>query len=511
MTQGLPATPPPLVRAYLHSDPLLQPLYAHSPNQTDWAAAMQAVDNQPLDRPRLVYALREQMASRTTFQPLADAVEALLQPHTYAIVTGQQAGLAGGPLYTWYKAITAIKWSRTLQHQYPQSRFVPVFWVAGEDHDAEEIDHCWLNFFDKKPYKGSINGPVGRHRTVADMLPEIPEVYRQYWQQTPTWGQAFAQLLHDLLGPQGLVVLDADSRLLKEAFVPHMQAELSEGKAAHALKHTTEVLSALGYRPQLHIRDCNLFYQQEGLRERLETAPDGYRLADSGALLSTAAVEQLLHESPEALSPNAAMRPLYQQTILPCVAYIGGYGEMAYWLQLKGMFDAYGLPYPVLLPRLQALALPAEVRAQLGALQLDVPELLMPPERLRQLLLPRVWDPEPLNQHLTAIALHYSQAADLLSDVAQGQERTAHSGEKKYVQWARRLQHQVAKEVLKADPVYQQALRLQRRLQPAGLVQERVLCMAALGGNPQQRVQEMMAQLSLSAEKVQFWHPDSVS
>jgi uncharacterized protein YllA (UPF0747 family) len=496
---------PPLVRAYLDAAPQLAGFYSQAPRTANWPALMQAAQLDATGRQRLVQVLRAQHTGAPA--PVQQQIDSLLLPTTFTLTTGQQAGLAGGPLYTWYKAISTLKWAQQLNSQYPDYHVVPLFWVASEDHDADEVNHYWHGYHDRRSYGGHIQGPVGRHHTVAALLPDMPAVWKQYWQEQPTWGQAFRHLLQDLLGPYGMLVLDTDDRQLKEAFAPIMRAELLDGAAAQPLQQQTEALQALGYHPQLHIRPLNLFYQQPGLRSRLERQGDTFRLVETGQRLSRTDLERLLAETPEALSPNAALRPLYQQCILPNLAYIGGNAELAYWLQLRPMFDQFGIAYPLLLPRLQALAILPAQQEQLRLLGLGLQEVLLPLHQLRQLLLPAVYNTEALHDQLNQMALQYEALDKLVAGT--GQDKTVASAQRRFVQWARRLQARVGQQQLQGYAPYHQARRLQDQIQPAGLTQERVLALPALGGNPHERIAQMMQALVPSAEKMQIWEPQA--
>jgi uncharacterized protein YllA (UPF0747 family) len=229
-----------------------------------------------------------------------------------------------------YKLVSTINLARALQAAYPSQRFIPVYWMATEDHDFEEINHFFA-FGTKYEWNTTQKGAVGRFN-LSD-FPHIPfrnELFDKAYSEGKTLSEAVRMYMHALFGTQGLVCLDADDTRLKSLFAPIMEADLNQQVHEPIVRATTEKLEALGYKTQVSARPVNLFELTENDRIRLETG-------DSVDIKKA--------------SPNVILRPLYQETILPNLAYIGGPAEVAYWLQLKGIFDLHQVPFPILLPR----------------------------------------------------------------------------------------------------------------------------------------------------------------
>jgi uncharacterized protein YllA (UPF0747 family) len=202
--------------------------------------------------------------------------------------------------------------------------------MATEDHDFEEINHFFA-FGTKYEWTTSQKGAVGRFN-LSD-FPRIPlrnEIFDKAYSEGKTLSEAVRIYMHALLGTEGLVCLDADDARLKSLFAPMMEADLNQQVHEPIVRATTEKLEALGYKTQVAARPVNIFRLTENDRIRLEKG-DSVEMADA--------------------SPNVILRPLYQEVILPNLAYIGGPAEVAYWLQLKGIFDLHQIPFPILLPR----------------------------------------------------------------------------------------------------------------------------------------------------------------
>ncbi len=354
---------------YLAGAGALRPLYAHPPTDAGLAAALEARRAAPgPDRAALVGALVRQYAGLPATPAVHEAIQALSDGSTFTVCTAHQPLLAGGPRYFAYKIIHAIRLAQHLAQQHPEARFVPVLYVGSEDHDLEEIglfryggqEYRW----DGAGQTGAVGrmaptgidkilerlftvlGPPGRHTDA------LRAVLGAAYTDQPTVAGATRALVNYLFGAYGLVALDGDDPGLKQLFIPVMEEELLHGGAEALVAKAEAVLQAGGYAPQAHPRSINLFYLTEASRVRIERAGDGWTTADNTPRWAdSAALLEELHAHPERFSPNVVLRPVYQETILPNVAFIGGGGEVAYWLQLKRVFDAASVPYPALVLR----------------------------------------------------------------------------------------------------------------------------------------------------------------
>jgi uncharacterized protein YllA (UPF0747 family) len=316
-----------LLLDYLAEKPELKAFYNNGPllaNFKDQILEKKGFSSE--NRAILQTVLTEQYAEIEAEMPAVD----LRDENTFTVTTGHQLNIYTGPLYVIYKLVSTINLARALQKAYPTQRFVPIYWMATEDHDFEEINHFFA-FGTKYEWNTSQKGAVGRFN--LNDFPTIPlrnEIFDKAYAEGKTLSEAVRMYIHTLFGTEGLVCLDADDVRLKSIFAPIMEADLKQQIHEPIVRASTEKLEALGYKTQVSARPVNLFELTENDRIRLETG-------DSVDITLA--------------SPNVILRPLYQEVILPNLAYIGGPAEVAYWLQLKGIFDLHQVPFPILLPR----------------------------------------------------------------------------------------------------------------------------------------------------------------
>ena len=310
-------------------------------------------------RTDLVKVLRQQYNGLEITETVRENVDALAEDSTYTITTGHQLTIFSGPLFFIYKLVTTINACRQLSKQHPDYRFVPVYWMASEDHDFAEINHFHL-FGQRYAWDTEQRGAVGRFNLegmdeVLSALPEAVPLFEKAYREHDTLAAATRYYVNELFGDQGLVVLDADDAPLKRHFLPVMQDDAFNHSGQQLVEKASQRLDELGYRTQVHPRAINLFYLTDQQRERLVREEDGFAVNNTEQRFSEEELRQAMETHPERFSPNVVLRPLYQETILPNLGYVGGPGELAYWLQLKPTFDHYQVPFPILLPRNFAL------------------------------------------------------------------------------------------------------------------------------------------------------------
>lgn len=504
--ETLPLSRSPLVARYLAGDAALQALYAYAPVDTPWAQVLQDRAAFPVDRARLVRVLRRQLTPLGLTPEVEANLAALREPTTFTITTGQQAGLAGGPLYTWYKARTAIGLCETLQAQFPQHRFVPVFWIASEDHDADEVRTVWQDWETPLTYTAPMAGAVGRHRTVLAHLPPLPQAFASHYSEQPTWGRAFQALLHSVLAAQGVLVLDADDAELKAAFVQHMVAEVQQQVVAKAMPVANAILAAQDLPLQLAHREVNLFFLAEGMRDRIRLQGDTYVAEAAGKRWTARLLASDIAAQPESFSPNATLRPVYQEAVLPNIAYVGGQAELAYWLQLRPVFRAMAVFFPVVLPRVQALAVPATLPRQLAELGCTLADVLRNPNQMLAEEAARWRDGDAF----AALMAQQTQLMAALEALSASTDETlrkhVRAQQARQARFWQRLDHKLNRAAVQRHPArYEAQLRLQRQLQPHGLVQERVWGLFALGPDPVAAWQRLMAAVPPQSEAIVVW------
>ncbi len=340
-------------------------------------------DQFPMENRRvLVKVLKEQYQTIDNIHPkVQENIDSLLNENTFTVVTGHQLVALTGPLYFIYKIAHVIRSTEELKKQYPTNHFVPVFWMATEDHDYEEIKS--LHLFNKTfIWETNQTGPVGKFDLNGwdDLIHEFSDLFKNNPDSEvftllkkfngATYGEAFFQLVHQLFNEYGLVILDADQRELKQLFVPYMQKELKEHFSEKAILKTTDKLIQKGGKQQITPRNINLFFMQNGIRERLDLAPDGSIEIASKGKFTLEEINQMLLENPAYFSPNVSLRPLYQEVILPNLCYVGGSGEINYWLQLKEVFDVAAIIFPLLQTRNSVLWIDALISEKITKLNL---------------------------------------------------------------------------------------------------------------------------------------------
>lgn len=310
----------------------------------------------------VVNELVKQHESFKNLDSVQSNIQSLSKENTFTVTTGHQLNLYGGPLYVAYKIIHVIQLASKLKETYPDYNFIPVFWMASEDHDFEEINHIHL-FNDKVTWDSTKKGAVGCFDLddIDDFKNQLLEKFSNnesfraylsdfYTQSDENLTAATRRFILDLFGRYGLVTVDGDSKELKELFSPVMEKELDSGFSGEAVSKTTELLLKEGYKDQVHPREINLFYLSEQSRERI-VINDDQTFSAGEKSWSKDEIFKELNSNPERFSPNVILRPVYQETILPNLSYLGGGGEMAYWLQLKGVFDSLDLTYPLIAVR----------------------------------------------------------------------------------------------------------------------------------------------------------------
>lgn len=354
-----------LIQDYLDQKPALQSLYNHFPTLENFekqiAEKQSNFDHN--NRIPLVETLKKQYQNIELSDASKQNIQLLALENTFTITTGHQLNLFSGPLYFLYKIISTINLTKELKSKYPSYNFVPVYWMATEDHDFEEINY--FNFKGKKfRWNKESTGPVGRLSTEG--LKEFLEIYaaelgsstnanylkklfEDAYLKHDNLADATRFLANSLFSNYGLVILDADDADLKRAFIPYAEEELEKQTSYKAVQKTIENLA--DYTVQVNPREINLFYIEDTLRERIIFENDKYIVNNTRISFSKEEIFTELKNNPEKFSPNVIMRPLYQEIILPNLCYIGGGGEIAYWLELKSFFDAVNITFPVLLVR----------------------------------------------------------------------------------------------------------------------------------------------------------------
>ena len=378
-----------LMRHYLSGHEALRTFYKYTP---DLKGLQQALTEMqwPLELRRSLSSAMAAQAARTTntSELTLEHITALAQANTYTVTTGHQLCVFSGPVFFIYKIASVIHVCKQLQALHPDKKFVPVFWMASEDHDLPEANHF---FTTEKKYTWNTaqTGPLGRMSTagLTDLAAELQHdwqatsyddwlkaLFKAAYTQHATMADATRYLVNALFGNEGVVVFDGDDVQLKQLLKPVMQKDLLEQVPYKAVAASVKELEQGGYSAQVQPRPTNFFLLTAQQRIRIDAEGEAFVLQDGSARFSRTEMADLIEHHPEQLSPNVVLRPVYQQLVLPNLAYIGGPGELAYWLEFKAMFETLRVHFPVLVPRAFMTVVPERLEARMNKMHLTLAE-----------------------------------------------------------------------------------------------------------------------------------------
>ncbi len=384
-----------LICDYLKEDKGLQPFYGLHPNIKNFKAQIKAKKSSFSIKKRSVLSrtLRHQYSILKPTKAVKINLNLLEKENTFTVTTGHQLCLMTGPLYFLYKIISAINLCDQLKKAYPESNFIPIYWMASEDHDFEEISS--FRFRDKNIFwSREAAGAVGDLPLID--LKESLDVFESNLgdssaaQTVKKWilnsykkganlSEATFRLVDQLFGKYGLVVLEPNKKELKLLFSPIIREELTEYNSFESVKEQIDKIKKVreGYNPQVNPRKINLFYLTDSGRYRIEKEGEYFVLNGTDQRFNEKEFLVLAKKYPERFSPNVILRPVYQEVILPNLCYIGGGGELAYWFQLKNNFDRLKVPFPILLLRNSAIIYSEKLGKKINKLNIEKQDLFL--------------------------------------------------------------------------------------------------------------------------------------
>ncbi len=471
---------PPIIEEYLKKENSLHELYKYP---SSLSLIEHVIKNKkPVDRIKLVHELSKQNA-RATNETKAN-ISLLADNNTFSVTTGHQLCLFTGPLYFIYKILSTVKLCMELKSAYPTYNFVPVYWMATEDHDVEEINHFYL--FNKKiTWESKQKGSVGRF-TLTELQPVFDLLRSQFreenivienmiscYEDAPNLAEATRNLVDYLFGKYGVVTIDGDNTTFKHLFSPIIKDELINQSCERLISRTNEKLSLLGYKTQVNPRELNLFYLKDNSRERIVLKDNTYHVLNTSISFSKEAILNELEQFSERFSPNVALRPVYQELLLPNVATIGGPGETAYWLQLKSTFEYHNVSYPMLILRNSALVIRKSILKKIDKLELNEHDLFLKTNELVNKVI-KERNPISFEEEISALESIFSLAKEKATTVDFSLEKTV-IGELKKAQNSINL---IQSKTLKAEKrnnetLVNQLTSIKENLFPNGGIQER--------------------------------------
>jgi bacillithiol biosynthesis cysteine-adding enzyme BshC len=380
-----------LVLDYLRQAEGLKPFYGGTPDLEGVKKTIASRQEFETNRADLVSVFKEQYASAAPSASQIDNIDALARTNSFTITTAHQPNIFTGYLYSIYKTLHVIKIAEELKSQLPEFHFVPVFYIGSEDNDLDELNQCNIDGV-KHRWQTQQKGAVGRMKVDKGLISVIDGIERQLGQfkhgkeliailrAAYPEGELIANgtfnLLNQLFAKYGLLVLQPDNAVLKKQMRAIFESDLID-QLPHALVEQNSSILAESYKVQVNPREINLFYLDGLSRERISISGENY-VTDSGRQFSKTQILEELEKHPEKFSPNVVLRGIYQATILPDILFVGGGSEIAYWLELKSLFEHFKVPYPVLVLRNSFLLATATQKKRVEEMGWKISELFKP-------------------------------------------------------------------------------------------------------------------------------------
>lgn len=483
-----------LTKSYLNQDERLFLFYNHYFSAQNFEKAIEERKNFEVNREDLHKVLHQQHLSFfDTFSSLKNTVDSLKDNNTFTITTGHQICLATGPLYFIYKIASAINLSKKLKLKFPHYNFVPVYWMATEDHDFEEINH--IHLFNKKiSWNNNVSGATGRISTqgIETFLNDIKEILgdkinatnlfdlmSDAYQKHTNLADATRYIVLHLFGKHNLLVIDADNQTLKQRFKTIIKDDILSQISNKAVINTIDKIVAADLikeeKIQVKPRLVNFFYLKDNIRKRITLENGIYSVLETDIQFTEAELLTEIESFPDRFSPNVIMRPLYQEVILPNLVYIGGAGELSYWFELKRVFDNHHVFFPMLALRNSFLWVDSKQMDKLLQYDISLKDIFSSSERLVQQVLQKIGVQESNFSSEKDIA---NQLFDTLKSKIAGIDQTLVSsveGERqKLIKSIEMLEQKLNKaQKLKHETSINQIKKIKEQLFPEGGLQER--------------------------------------
>lgn len=355
---------PKLVLDYLASAPALNTFLKYPFQIEAVEKIVQDKRKDKTNRELLVKVLQKQYDGFPSSEIVSEQIRSLSDENTFTVTCAHQPNLFSGPLYVILKTISAINFAETCKRKFPSFHFVPVYWIGSEDHDIAELNHVFIHG-QKTEWQTNQSGAVGKMKLsqvdllidqIRQSLPvskntdEIIDLISRSYVENRLMSDALKYLLNELFGEYGLIILDQDNADLKKEFAEIMKRELLAQKSFGVVQSSIQQLENVGYHAQVKPREINLFYLGENFRERIiyDSSKNEFSVLNTDLRFSRNEILKELDDHPERFSPNVILRPLYQEKVLPNIAFIGGPAEVSYWLELKNLFDLHQLNFPMI-------------------------------------------------------------------------------------------------------------------------------------------------------------------
>lgn len=479
-----------LVTDYVGGKNDLKNFYAYAPTIDGVKQAIEKCRQFATDRSLLVQVLAEQYKGIVLTQKQQQYLSALSNQNCFTVTTAHQPNIFTGHLYFIYKILHAVKLAETLTAQVEDASFVPVYYMGSEDADLDELGHIFVNG-QKYEWKTKQTGAVGRMKVddaLIKMLHEVSgqitvlpygtalmEMMKECYTLNTTIEQATFKLVNKLFAAYGLLVLLPDNALIKRAFSDVIEKELLQN-FSHPQVEATVAAFPSQYKVQASGREINLFYLRDNIRERIEWNGDRFTVVNTNYSFTKDEIINELKTNPERFSPNVILRPVLQETILPNIAFIGGGGELAYWMELKKVFEAVDVPYPVLVLRNSFALIEKETNALIEKLQLNDEALFIPAFDLAGMLVKRQTNNQvSLEDEKKQLQLYYQHLATVAAKIDSTLEQHTNALQTKAAKKIEELEKKLMRaEKRKYEAELRQLDKIKLQLFPNNNLQERV-------------------------------------
>ena len=479
-----------MVADYLQQDEKIQPFYKHPVTIDGLRSAIKARKATQNHRQVLFTVLQKQYEGFELTASQKKNLDNLLLDNTFTITTAHQPNIFTGHLYFIYKILHTIKLAAELSVQMPENNFVPVFYMGSEDADLDELGHVYVDG-EKLSWDTKQTGAVGRMKVDdallelidrmagrLEVLPygkEIIELFKNAYTPGTTIQQATLHLVNSLFNQLGLLVLIPDNADLKRPFNQIIKREITE-RFSHPLVEGTTKKMGEHYKVQAGGRELNLFYLLDDHRERIEFSNNHFEVKSLNIRWTEKEIINEVDQHPERFSANVILRGVFQEMILPNIAFIGGGGEIAYWLELKSVFEACDVPYPVIILRNSLLLIKQSDWQKIKNLGFTVEDFFKPERTLLDNLVRRDSREQlTIEKERLAIFAAYTQIKNFTSKI----DFTLNSHVDALSVKAEKLLSQLEKKMLRAEKKKFQAEQrqihqLKEKLFPKNNLQERV-------------------------------------
>ena len=480
-----------LILDYISSNNKVKEFYQYPISADAIPTIIADKQQEKIDRNLLVTTIKNQYASIAISDSVSHNINQLKEENTFCVVTAHQLNIFGGPLYYIYKIAQTIATCNQLKAKYPSYHFVPVYWLGSEDHDFEEINH--INLYQKKiEWQDKQGGCTGNYSTES-ILPLIDELktiigkesfsetliqlFTNAYQQN-NLTKATGYLVNCLFEKHGLVIVDGNDKNFKNEFSAVITEELVQQPTIHLVQQQLAKLEALGYKQQAFPREINLFYIQERSRERItfNSEKQLYEVVNTNIVFTKDEILLEVQTNPERFSPNVILRPLMQQKILPSVAYIGGAGELSYWLQLKTVFEHYKVNFPQLLLRNSALLVNNAINKKIAKVGFTTQDFFQDTTLLKKnYITTNTEDNIHLDNYKQEIEKVFTALKDLTNKIDTTLVNTVGAEQQKSLQSIDVIQSKLLKSLKQKNEVaLQQIDKIKEQLFPNNSLQERV-------------------------------------